>query len=143
MGIKMGGVPIGSRWANMLLYFLNQPKIKNLIQMLKAIGRLNDAWEVTVKLYGRREIVFIIMIMRKIEDIILTDELFFFSNTGLISFSKKFFTDRTTNSILLVFDILICKKKTGINIISQFIFKHLVDGSKIENKFVIIFILVA
>jgi hypothetical protein len=53
-GIRTGGVPWGTRWANICFVLLIQPKNMKLNQRGKAKDRVRVIWLVLVKIYGKR-----------------------------------------------------------------------------------------
>lgn len=53
-GIRTGGVPWGTKWANICLVLLIQPKNIKLNQRGKAKDRVKVIWLVLVKIYGKR-----------------------------------------------------------------------------------------
>ena len=53
-GINTGGVPCGTKWANICFVLLIQPKNIKLNQRGSARERVNVIWLVLVKIYGNR-----------------------------------------------------------------------------------------
>ena len=53
-GIKTGGVPCGTRWANICFVLLIHPKNIKLNQRGRAKESVNVIWLVLVKIYGKR-----------------------------------------------------------------------------------------
>lgn len=145
-GIKIFGVPCGTKCVNIWLVILIHPNNINLIHSGRAIIKLIDRWLVLVKIYGNnpKKLFIKIKINREINNKLKL--LLFFLIIILNSLNKLF----------KIFEYIrfklfgINQNKFGIRKINKNIdiqFKEkfkiiFVDGSNIENKFIIIFNLI-
>lgn len=141
--ISAGGVPCGTKWANIWLVWLIHPNNINLNHIGNAIVNVNARCLVLVKMYGNRPIKLLNNIIIKIE----------------IKINVVPLNDLGPNNVLnslwrvkfILFHIMLIRDDVNqniegiinnpINVLVQFneILKILVDGSKVENRFVIIF----
>lgn len=141
-GIKGAGVPIGIKWANIWLVWLTQPKIINENHNGNAIVIVNTIWLDLVKIYGNNPIILLIKININNEIIISVIPLELgpikVLNSSLsLLIIKLSSVLRRFGSIQYVKGI----NKKHVIVLIQFIDKNVeVAGSKVENKFVIIFI---
>lgn len=141
-GIRTGGVPWGTRWANILIVLLIQPNIINLTHNGRAKANVNVKCLVLVKIYGNNP-------KKLLNTIIENKEI----NTKVDPFILVVFK-RILNSLCKVKVIFIHKiwYREGINqyiegiinnprnVLSQFKEEpRLVAGSNVEKRFVIIF----
>lgn len=143
-GIKIFGVPWGTKWVNIWLVLFNHPKIirdiHNGIENLK----LEVKWLVLVKINGNRPKKLLRRIKIKIEINIKLKLLFFLLLIIWNSLYKILFIFKINK--LKLFGII--QKKLGkinnskideIQFIDKLKIKKFVEGSNIENKLVIIF----
>jgi hypothetical protein len=142
-GIRTGGVPCGTKCANMWLVLLIHPKNIKLIHKGKARDSVKVKWLVLVKMYGNKpkKLLNKIKVNNEI-NIKVVPEYLWIPNKVLnslwrvvkILFQKIFKRDGINQNI-------IGKNKIPKNELIQLRdrLKILVDGSKIENKFIIIF----
>jgi hypothetical protein len=142
-GINTGGVPCGTKWANICFVLLNQPNNINLNHRGKANDKVIVIWLVLVKIYGKRPRKLLNRIKVKREMNINVVPLNLWIPISIL------------NSLWRVIKILFQKRvkregrnqniigKKRIPKIELIQFKErlkiLVEGSKIENKFIIIF----
>lgn len=92
-GMRMGGVPCGTKWANICVVLLSQPKIINLNHNGSANDKVRVKCLVLVKIYGNNPIKLLIRIIIKILVNIKVIPLFFFPVrilNSLCSFSMIF-----------------------------------------------------
>lgn len=142
--IRAKGVPDGSRWANILLVLFNQPKI--IIVSHKGMANVSviTMCLVAVKIYGKSPIRLLIAKNQKVEIIInvmpwvkvqfnkFLNSLFRVSIKILIILELRFFFTQK------VFGI----RTRGISKLTQLSAQNEeVEGSKVENRLVIIIIL--
>lgn len=140
-GIKIGGVPWGTKWANISIVLLIQPYNINDSHNGRANLKVIAMCLVLVKIYGNKPIKLLIIIKKNILIKIKVDpwDLLFWINV---------FISLWIIIINLKYNILnregINQKEYGIkskmiNDLVQFKENMIVEGSKEENKFVIIF----
>jgi hypothetical protein len=145
-GIRIDGVPWGTKWANICLVLLIHPNNINLIQRGRASESVIVIWLVLVKIYGNKPRKLLNRIKEKRE-----------INIKVVPLNLEI-PNRVLNSKCKVKKILLqnIKLREGINqnnigknkipniVLNQFKekLKIFVEGSKIENKFIIIFNLV-
>lgn len=141
--MSAGGVPWGTKCANIKLVWLIHPNNINLIHMGNAIVNVNAKCLVLVKIYGNRPIKLLNIIMLKIEMNINVDPL--------IDLGPNNVENSLWRVKFILFHIVLIRDDKSqnidgininpINVLVQFNdrLKILVDGSKVENKFVIIF----
>lgn len=142
-GIKIAGVPCGTKWANICCVLLIQPYSIKHNHKGKAKVKVNVKWLVLVKIYGNKPIKLLNKIIENKETKINVDPL------------APIGPNNVLNSLCSVIKILFQKiwYREGINqniegiikipkkVLNQFKerLKMLDEGSKTENKFVIIF----
>ena len=142
-GIRTGGVPCGTKCANMCWVLLNHPNIIKLNHKGKANDSVIVIWLVLVKIYGNspkkllnriyvnKEINIKVVPLKLLGPISILNSL---CNVIKILFQKIFNRDGINQKI-------IGKNKIPKIELIQFRdkLKIFVEGSKIENKFIIIF----
>lgn len=141
--ISAGGVPWGTRWVNIWLVWLIHPNSINLNHIGKATANVNARCLVLVKMYGNNPMKLLNSIIIKIEmkmNVVPLNELG--PNNVLNSLCRVKFS---LFQIMLIRDG-VSQNNDGINnnprnVLVQFNdkLKMLVDGSNVENRFVIIF----
>lgn len=143
-GISIAGVPWGTKWANICCVLLIQPKIIKLNQRGKAKVRVITICLVLVKIYGNNP--------KKLLNIIIENNEIKIKDAPLLIF---LFPIRVLNSWcrinIILFHMMKCRDGInqyvdGININPKIVLNQLmdrlfrlVDGSKTENRFLIIF----
>lgn len=138
-GIKIGGVPCGTRWANIFNVFVNHPYNINLSHNGSANVNVNVKCLDLVKMYGNRPIKLLIKIVENsVIKINVLPSLIF----------KRFLNSKCKFLMIVIHKILIregiSQNICGIKIIiivdlNQLREKIWVLGSNVENRFVIIF----
>lgn len=137
-GIKTLGVPVGTKWQNIILVFFVHPNIIIAVHMGRAIDNENTKWADDVNTYGVNPIKLLIKINIIIEIIIIFVPLYFINI--YISLWSVFVSN--LNIIIILFfliQILYGIVNKNRNVLNQFIDIKPVHGSKIENKLFIIF----
>ena len=143
-GINMDGVPCGTRCSNMWLVFLIHPNSINLSHIGKASVRVSVRCLVLVKMYGNSPKKLFVKIIKN-KDVRMNEfPLFSFPLLKIVFISWcSLFISRVT--IMLFRDgtsqILVGISRSPIAVLVQFSGKLLISvvGSKIENRFLIIF----
>jgi len=135
------GVPVGTMWITMLFVLLNHPC--NIIEshIIRAVENEIDICAVGVKIKGNKAITFKISVTIKIDLIMIIVP---FLVLGKIKFSisfliKELIIINTLLIFILLFHFNSVKSRTGVNRVNQDMFIIDDDGSKIENKLLIIF----
>jgi hypothetical protein len=142
-GINTGGVPCGTKWANICFVLLIQPKNIKLNQRGRANDRVNVMWLVLVKIYGNKP-------KKLLKRMNVNSEI----NINVVPL-YLWIPNRVLNSLCRVIKILfqkifnregknqniIGKNRIPKKELNQFRdkLKIFVEGSKIENRFIIIF----
>lgn len=142
-GIKTDGVPWGTKWANMCFVLLIHPKSINLSHRGNAKLKVIVIWLVLVKIYGNKP-------KKLLNKIKVNKEI----NIKVVPLNLEI-PNKVLNSACNVKKILfqnikiregknqniIGKNKIPKRVLNQFNdkLKILVEGSKIENRFIIIF----
>lgn len=145
-GIKTEGVPWGTKWANICLELLIHPNNIKLNQRGKAKVRVRVIWLVLVKIYGNnpKKLLNKIKVNKEININVVPLNLLIPNNVlnseckiKKILFQNMEIREGKNQNI-------IGKNKIPNIVLSQLkeILKILVEGSKIENKFIIIFNLI-
>lgn len=136
-GIKIDGVPMGTRWQNIWLVLFIHPNNIKANHLDRAIVNENLIWEDAVKIYGKSPIRLLYKININILTKIIEGSIFFICKT--ISNINFLLIIININNILFG----VFQKLRGMvnisSILSQFIDKIPVAGSNTENKLVIIF----
>lgn len=141
-GIRTGGVPWGTRWANMCIVLLIHPKIINLTHNGSASVSVKAKCLVHEKMYGNklRKLLNKIIEKREMKIKVLPFILLIFKrilnslwSVVVILIHIKLIRDGINQNIL---GRNISPNKTLIQFNERFV---LVEGSKVENRFVIIF----
>lgn len=140
-GIKIGGVPLGIMWANISWVLLIHPNSIILIHRGRASDKVYDKCLLLVKIYGSRPIILFTKININNEIIIKLNPCLFFPSKVLNSLNN--WLNNILKIILIrlgmiqyIEGIIINLMKVLIQLSEKFI---LVEGSKVENRFVIIF----
>lgn len=142
-GINTAGVPWGTKWANICWVLFNHPNIIKESHKGKAKVRVKVKWLVLVKIYGNNPIKLLNKIIENKETKIKVDPF------GLIGPSKVL--NSLCKEIRIIFQIILYREginqyKDGIIKIPKKVLNQLRDklkileeGSKTENKLLIIF----
>lgn len=139
--ISWMGVPVGTKWAIMLEKFLLHPINMKENQKVRAKVNEIDRWAVGVKQKGVRAIKFIIRHTEKILNNSLAANFFSFGYMRDDSSLLRKVHIVTIVTLKVPFSsLLLVKKRTskGIRHGTQAKLANIVDGSNIENKFIII-----
>lgn len=143
-GINIDGVPCGTRCSNMWLVFLIHPNSINLNHIGRARVRVRVRWLVLVKMYGNSPRKLFVRIIKNREARMNEFPLFSFPFLRIVFISWcSLFINRVT---IMLFregtnQILVGISRSPIAVLVQFSGKLLISvvGSKIENRFLIIF----
>jgi hypothetical protein len=143
-GIRIGGVPCGTRWVSMCLVLLIHPNIINLVHNGRAIVNVNVRCLVLVKMYGNRpKVLFIRIIENNDVNISVLPLLIFFVPRSVLSSSCIFFIVLFHAALFRdgIIHILVGMINSPNIVLNQFIdvLNMFVDGSNTENRFLIIF----
>ena len=141
--ISAGGVPWGTKWENIWFVWLIHPNSINLNHIGSAIVNVNAKCLVLVKIYGNNPMKLLNIIIIKIEmkmnvvplnDLGPSNVLNSLCKVKFILFHIMLIRDDINQNIDGI-------NSNPMNVLVQFneILKILVDGSKVENRFVIIF----
>lgn len=139
--ISWMGVPVGTKWAIMLEKFLLHPINMKENQKVRAKVNEIDKWAVGVKQKGVRAIKFIIRDTEKILNRSLAANFFSFGYMRDDSSLLRKVHIVTIVTLKVPFSTLLLVKKStskGIRHGTQAKLANIVDGSNIENKFIII-----
>jgi hypothetical protein len=126
----------------MFFVFFIHPMIKKLIHIMIAIENVIEICEVVVKMNGNNDRKFLEKIKKNIDKRIII-ELFFFESS-IMEFNSIFIlliSIFIKISIFDLFKIVFLNNSIGIMNIVQFKLSHDLEGSNIEKRLFIIFIL--